>query len=108
MKDEPLFKDADKEEAVYAPEGADNDRSERGDVGGAGVVVPAAGLATVGGGMGGSAGGTGGPTGLAGAGPAIAGAALTGELDDDTSNDNRSRGAVAEGANDAAGQTPSG
>ncbi len=107
MSDEPLFKDADKEEALYAPEGSENDRSDGPDVPGAGVVVPAAGFATVGGAMGGSAGGTGGPTGIAAAGPAVAGAALTGELDDD-SNDNRPRSGVAEGANDAAGQTSSG
>jgi hypothetical protein len=110
MSDGPLFKNADAQEAAYAPEGSDADRSGDdytgdtvgdGDVPGAGVVLPAAGFATIGPGTGSVTG----PTGSAAVGPAIAGAALAGDL---PSEEGAREGDRAEGVNDAAGQTPSG
>jgi len=108
MSDEPLFQNSDVQEAAYAGDGGDNDQSGGdGNAVGPGVVIPAAGLAGMGGGgMGG--GGTAGTGGGGGAvGPALAGAALAGGLDDDDDRDNARHGS-ADGANDAAGQTPSG
>lgn len=108
MSDEPLFQNSDVQEAAYAGDGGDNEQSghDGSDVG-PGLVIPAAGLAGMGGGgMGG--GGTAGTGGGGGAvGPALAGAALAGGLDGDDDRDN-ARSESADGANDAAGQTPSG
>lgn len=99
MSDKSLFKNADAQEAAYAPEGSDHDRSERDadDVSGSAVVIPAAGLATAGvGGLG----GTGGPGGMPAAGPAVAGAALAGDLLPDGDGANRD---LPDGVNDATG-----
>ncbi len=102
MSDDQLFKNADAQEAAYAPEGSEEDISDQDTVAGAGVIVPAAGFATVGSGVG----GMGGPAGTPAVGPAVAGAALAGDLAPDTRPDSERDGAA--GVNDADGQTSSG
>ncbi len=102
MSDDKLFKNADAQEAAYAPEGSETDVSDHDTVAGAGVIVPAAGFATVGSG----ASGMGGPAGTPAVGPAVAGAALAGDLTPDHRSDGEHDGAA--GVNDADGQTSSG